>query len=140
MQRQTYVAQGRLAVRQIRLEAASKGRHGVQVMSFEQLAARLAGGFVSGIEPDALRDAIQAALPATDLGELDGIKGLPGFVGAAADTLHKAWRARVDLSVRSDEHPRLAAIAALEQAVVDRLPAAMLRPCESASQTGGNRA
>ncbi len=134
MQRQTYVAQGRLAVREIRLEAASKGRHGIQVMGFEQLAARLAGGFVSGIEPDALRDAIQAALPVTDLGELDGIKGLPGFVGAAADTLHKAWRARVDLSVRSDEHPRLAAIAALEQAVVDRLPAAMLRPCDLSIQ------
>lgn len=130
MQRQTFVVHGQLAAREIRLEAARAGRHGVQVMSFEQLAARLAGGFVSGIEPDALRDAIQAALPDTDLGELDGIKGLPGFVGAAADTLHKAWRAGVDLSTRIHEHTRLAAIAALEQAVVDRLPAAMLRPCD----------
>ena len=41
MQRQTYVAHGRLAAREIRLEAARAGRHGVQVMSFEQLAARL---------------------------------------------------------------------------------------------------
>ena len=66
MQRQTYVVHGRLAAREIRLEAARAGKHGIQIMSFEQLAARLAGGFVSGIEPDALRDAIQAAVsPAT---------------------------------------------------------------------------
>lgn len=130
MLRHTYVSHGRLAAREIRLEAARTGRHGVQAMSFEQLAARLAGGFVSGIEPEALRDAIQAALPDTDLGELDGIKNLPGFVGAAADTLHKAWRSNVDLARRGSEHPRLAAIAALEAAVIARLPGAMLRPCD----------
>ena len=99
-------------------------------MTMEQLAARLAGGFVSGIAPEALRDAIQASLSNYDLGELDAIKDLPGFVGAAADTLHKAWRAGVDLTARSSNHPRLAAVAALEEAVVARLPSSMLRPSD----------
>ena len=46
-------------------------------------------------------------VPETALGELHGIKGLPGMVGAAADTLRKAWRAGVDLQARAGEHPRL---------------------------------
>ena len=64
------------------------------------------------------------------LGELDGIKGLPGMVGAAADTLRKAWRAGVDLQARAGEHPRLQSIARLEAAVVDALPPAMMRPAD----------
>jgi hypothetical protein len=99
-------------------------------MTMEQLAARLAGGFVTGIPPEALRDAIQASLSDTDLSELDGIKNLPGFVGAAADTLHKAWRAGVNLSSRAADQPRLAAVSALENAVVACLPDPMLRPCD----------
>lgn len=134
MIRKTYVAHGRLAAREIRLEAARGQRHGVQVMAFEQLAARLAGGFLQAIDGEALREAIQSALPETDLGELDGIKLLPGMVSAAADTLHKAWRTGVDLLVRAPNHPRLAAIAELEQAVLERLPSSMLRPVDLASQ------
>jgi len=130
VQRRTYVSQGSLAAREIRLEAARARRHGVQVMTMEQVAARLAGGFVSGIAPEALRDTIQASLLDNDLGELDGIKDLPGFVGAAADSLHKAWRAGVDLAARSGDHPRLAAVAVLEQAVVTHLPGSMLRPSD----------
>lgn len=134
MQRLTYVAHGRLASREIRLEAARNQRHGVQVVAFEQLAARLAGGFAQAIDADALRDAIQQALPETDLGELDAIKLLPGMVGAAADTLHKVWHTGIDLAARAGEHPRLAAMAALEEAVLVRLPSSMLRPVTLASQ------
>lgn len=130
MLRQTYVSHGKLAAREVRLEAARTRRHGVQVMNFEQLVARLAGGFATGIEPEVLRNAIQAALPVTALGELNGIKALPGFVGAAADTLHKVWRSGVDLPSRANAYPRLAAIVALEQAVVAHLPPSMLRPCD----------
>ena len=42
--RRTIVAHGRLAMRELRLDAARQRRHGVQIMSFEQLAVRLAGG------------------------------------------------------------------------------------------------
>ncbi|WP_318842617.1 hypothetical protein [Sphingomonas sp. NIC1] len=100
-------------------------------MTLEQLAARLAGGFITGIDPEALRDAIQASVTDSDLGELDNIKALPGFVSAAADTLHKAWRAGVDLSARAGEDPRLAAIAALEDAVIGRLPTRCCGPAIS---------
>lgn len=134
MIRKTYVAYGRLAAREIRLDAAVGHRHGVQVMAFEQLAARLAGGFLQPIDAESLREAIQLALPDTDIGELDGIKLLPGMVSAAADTLHKAWRTGIDLSARAGDHPRLAAIAALEQAVLERLSASMLRPADLAAR------
>ena len=94
-------------MREVRLDAARKRRHGLQILSFEQLAVRMAGGFASAIDDDSLRSAIQAVLPATPLGELESIKLLPGMVDAAADTLHKAWRAGIDLAARADDHPRL---------------------------------
>src|SRR3954469_2522917 len=72
--RQTFVTHGRLAMREIRLQAARDRSHGVQAMTFEQLAARLAGGFARPIDSDTLRGAVQTALVDTDLGELDGIK------------------------------------------------------------------
>ena len=134
MKRQTYIAHGRLASREIRLDAARHQRHGIQVMAFEQLAARLAGGFAQAIDAETLRDAIQKALPETELGELDAIKLLPGMTGAAADTLHKVWRTGIDLSARAGDHPRLDALATLEQAVLEHLPSSMLRPVDLASQ------
>ena len=128
--RHTIVAHGRLAMREIRLVATRRRRHGLQVMSFEQLAVRLAGGFASPIDDESLRNAIQAVLTATDLGELESIKLLPGMIDAAVDTLHKAWRAGIDLTGRAKEHPRLDSIARLEAAVLGHLPAAMMRPAD----------
>ena len=81
--RRTIVAHGRLAMREVRLEAARRREHGLQVMTFEQLAVRLAGGFCQPIDEEALRAAFQACLAEAELGELDGIKTLPGMVGAA---------------------------------------------------------
>jgi hypothetical protein len=88
--RHTIVAHGRLAKRELRLVAARERRHGRQIMTFEQLAARLAGGFASPVDMESLRAAIQVALPLTALGELDSIKLLPGMVDAAADTFTKS--------------------------------------------------
>jgi len=129
-QRRTVVAHGRLAMRELRLDAARDRRHGLQVMTFEQLAARLAGGLSRPVDDEALRSAIQATLPETALGELDGIKALPGMVDAAVDTLRKAWRAGIDLQARALDHPRLLSIANLEQAVLAALPPAMVRPAD----------
>jgi hypothetical protein len=65
------------------------------------------------------------------MGELESIKTLPGMIDAAADTLHKAWRAGIDLAAHAaDDHPRLAAIARLEAAVLDQLPSGMMRPLD----------
>ncbi|KKN30983.1 hypothetical protein LCGC14_0828500 [marine sediment metagenome] len=128
--RYTLVVHGRLAMREARFCAARDSRHGVQIMSFEQAAARLAGGFARPIDDESLREAIQAVLPVTPMGELESIKGLPGMVGAAGDTLHKAWRAGIDLAARALDHPRLDAIARLEAAVLAELPEGMMRPVD----------
>ncbi|BBF93948.1 PD-(D/E)XK nuclease family protein [Blastochloris tepida] len=128
--RSTLVVHGRLAMRERRLAAARAGQHGLQVMSFEQAAVRLAGGFARPIDPESLRVAIQTVLPETPMGELEGIKSLPGMIDAAADTLHKAWRAGIDLAARAADHPRLDAIARLETAVLGQLPPGMLRPVD----------
>jgi hypothetical protein len=128
--RSTLVVHGRLAMREGRLAAGRDGRHGLQVMSFEQAAVRLAGGFTRPIDDESLRAAIQVALPATPMGEMESIKDLPGMIDAAADTLHKAWRAGIDLAGRAADHPRLAAIARLEAAVLGQLPSGMMRPLD----------
>jgi hypothetical protein len=128
--RSTLVVHGRLAMREGRLAAARDGRHGLQVMSFEQAAVRLAGGFARPIDDESLRAAIQAVLPMTPMGELESIKALPGMIDAAVDTLHKAWRAGIDLAARAADHPRLAAIARLEATVLDQLPPGMMRPVD----------
>ncbi|EQD64639.1 hypothetical protein B2A_01900, partial [mine drainage metagenome] len=102
-------------------------------MSFEQAAVRLAGGFIRPIDDESLRAAIQTVLPTTPMGELESIKALPGMIDAAADTLHKAWRAGIDLQVRATERPRLDAVARLEAAVLDHLPPSMMRPVDIAA-------
>ena len=124
--RRTVIAHSRLRMRELRLEAARNRWHGLRIMTFEQLAARLAGGLTRPVDDEALREAITTVLPETDLGELDGIKALPGMVAAAADTLRKAWRAGLDL--QAGEHPRLGSIASLERAVVAALPPSMMTP------------
>lgn len=130
LRRSTLVVHGRLAVQEGRLEAARNLRHGLQIMSFEQAAVRLAGGFVRPIDDESLRAAIQAALPTTPMGELESIKALPGMIDAAGDTLHKAWRAGIDLAARATDHPRIDAIARLEAAVLEQLPPGMTRPLD----------
>ena len=130
--RRTIVAHNRLTMREFRLAAARDRQHGLQIMTFEQLAARLVGGLARPVHDDALREAIKTVLPDTALGELDGIKALPGMVNAAADTLRKAWRAGIDLQARASDHPRLRSMAALEEAVLGVLPAATMRPADLA--------
>lgn len=117
-------------MRELRLAAARERHHGLQIMTFEQLAARLAGGVSRPVDDETLRATIQSVLPDVALGELDSLKPLPGMVGAATDTLRKVWRAGVDLQARGGEHPRIASIASLEEAVLAALPPAMMRPVD----------
>ena len=128
--RSTLIVHGRFAMRERRLAAAREGRHGFQVMSFEQAAVRLAGGFARPIDDESLRATIQKVLPAMPMGELESIKSLPGMIHAAADTLHKTWRAGINLTARAPDHPRLDAIARLEAAVLAQLPLGMMRPVD----------
>lgn len=126
--RRTIVVYTRLAGYSARVEAARTNANGVQIRTMDQVAARLAGGFIQPIDPDALQDAVKAALASTSLGELEDIKQLPGMVRAAVSTLDKVWHANIDLS--AGKNTRLQALATLEQAVLQRLPASMKRPKE----------
>ena len=127
--RRTVVTHTMLAGRSARVAAARASTHGLQVLTMERLAARLAGGFIQPIDQEFLHDAVKAALANIQLGELDDIKSLPGMVRAAVDTLEKVWRAGLDLA-RAPRQPRLEALASLEQEVLHRLPASMKRPAE----------
>ncbi|RCK34598.1 PD-(D/E)XK nuclease family protein [Thalassospira xiamenensis] len=128
--RLTRIVHDRNAMRVERLNACRNAIQGLQVMSFELAACRLAGGFANPIDDERLRVAIQAALPVTPMGELENIKTLPGMIDAAADTLHKVWRAGIDLTTRVEDDPRFAEIARLEAAVLEQLPSGMMRPLD----------
>jgi PD-(D/E)XK nuclease superfamily protein len=127
--RRTIVVHTKLAGHVVRVEAARSSAHGLQILTMGRVAARLAGGFIQPIDHEVLEDAVKAALGSTHLGELEGIKQLPGMVRAAVNTLNKVWNAGIDLAPRS-AHPRLKSLALLEQEVLSRLPRAMKRPSE----------
>jgi hypothetical protein len=50
---------------------------GLQILTWPQLAARLAGGFVQPIAPELLEPAIQSAIAAKGFKELDRVCELP---------------------------------------------------------------
>src|SRR4029077_11395011 len=116
--RDTVITHSRLAWRHERAQAAVASHHGLQALPIEGLAARLAGGFLQPIDPDALKAAVTKALSA-DLGDLDSIKALPGFPSAAAAPLSKSCTAGLNLAELAETAvpeaaPRLAAVARLE--------------------------
>jgi hypothetical protein len=129
IERRAVVVHTRLAGHMARVAAARAGTCGTRILTMDQLAARLAGGFLQPIDPEALHEAVSAALAETELGELEPIKPLPGMARAAVDTFSKVWRAGIDLHSRS-EKPRLKSLALLEQVVLLRLPPSMLPPAQ----------
>jgi hypothetical protein len=136
MNRHTIVIHGRLAADRARLANARAAEHGVQVMTMPALAARLAGGFLRMIDAETLMATLAevlAAPAAAPLGDLEPIGDLPGLQLALARTFGKAWRAGLDLGGRASEHARFATLAALETAVLDRLPSGLMRPAELAA-------
>lgn len=144
--RKTLVIHSRYGWRTHRTRAAFDGAQGLLLLTMDQLVARLAGGFLRSIDPDALMFAVAKAV-AEPLGELDGIKALPGFQRAAVATLSKAWSAGLKLdeeavtSTRKSAKARLEALAMLEREVLSRLPANQLRPrdlAQNAAQRAGH--
>ena len=132
--RETVIIHSRLSWRQVRGAAAIERRHGLQALAIEQLAARLAGGFLQPIDSDALKDAIGEVI-AEDLGEFNEIKTLPGFPRAAAATLVKAWAAGLnftELAKATDGlvRSRIDAVTHLEAHALERLPPSMRRPAD----------
>lgn len=132
--RATRVVYGRHALRDLKLAAARQRHHGLQILTIEQVAARLAGGLCRPVDEESLRAAIEKVLPGLALGELTSLKPLPGLVGATVATLRKVWEAGLDLAARAGEHPRIASIASIEAAVLTVLPASMRRPVDLVKQ------
>ncbi len=133
--RRTLVASGSAAADAARIALAREGRHGTNVTSIEGLAARLAGGFLRGIDRDALHDAVANAvreMPEDSLADLAAIAGLPDLPAALSATLAKAWAAGIDLAsrARATGDERLASLARVEAAALDRLPPEMCRPAD----------
>ena len=102
----------RLASHAAGMEAARTRAHGLQILTVDRMAARLAGGFLQPIDAEALQDAVARALNSIEIGELEDMKKLPGMVRAAVSTLEKVWHARIDLAAHPDE-PRLKALSAM---------------------------
>ena len=130
--RSTVIVHSRLSWRQVRGEAARERQHGLQALAIEQVAARLAGGFLQPIDSDELKKAIGDVI-ADDLGEFNAIKSLPGFPRAAAATLKKSWAADLNLPELANTEnavvrSRLAAIVKLEAHALGRLPPSTRRP------------
>jgi hypothetical protein len=129
----TLVVHNRYAWRSHRTQAAIESEQGVVLLTIEQLAARLAGGFLQPIDADDLKTAVADAV-VHPLGELDAIKDLPGFQRAAATSLAKAWSAGLSLEEEANSavdpaaKARLASLSVLEQQVLAQLPRNQLRP------------
>lgn len=126
--RLTIVVPDRLSMRARRLAAARAARHGTQVISFPQLAARLAGGFIQPVDDDALCRAVRACLAEVDLGDLDPIRSMPGTPSAVLTTLRKVWSADLGLHERAGSNPRIATVQRMDEAVRASLPSGMLVP------------
>lgn len=128
--RHTLLLTSLLVRRTALLEAARERAHGRQLMSPAQMAARLAGGFLRLVDREALQAALDAVIAdaTIDFGDMQAIRVLPGVRRALAATLERTWTAGIDLRARAaiTGHPRIAAMARLEQAVLARLPPAML--------------
>lgn len=125
----TVVVEGPLAAAMRRFAAAQGSDIGLQIFSFPQLAARLAGGFTQPITSEILEPAIQQALKERGFSDLERVSDLPGMTRAVASSLRKVWEADIDLATRAKSGAlRLRDLAAIEQRVRAKLPPAVLLP------------
>ncbi|MDW9481690.1 hypothetical protein GOB57_23875 [Sinorhizobium meliloti] len=127
MDKKTTITFGKVALEAERAALARAGTIGGQVMAFEHMVERLAGGFLKIVDIMTLRETVAACLDDTDLGELDGIKDMPGMTTACADSLMAWWMSGLS-NADFEKHPRMRAIFMLEAAVEQRLPVNLKKP------------
>ncbi|MBN9466015.1 PD-(D/E)XK nuclease family protein [Brevundimonas sp.] len=126
MKRATRVVSGPLALKVQRLRAARQGAVGLEVLSLEHLASRLAGGFRRPAAAADLDLAIRDALSRGGFSDIQQIVDLPGTLRAVQQTLNTAWRSDVVLSPEAGG--RLADLARLDARVRSGLPTGVLVP------------
>ena len=124
----TIVTRPGLAYREQRLQAARHHAVGLRIVTVDQLAARLAGGFWEPPTWDALQEATRSAIKAGGLVEINKIANLPGVVRATISTLQKSWAANLDLSAMKESSDRIADLALVESRIAAELSPSMALP------------
>jgi hypothetical protein len=96
--RRTFIVDTALAAREARTRAAQNHHHGCQVMSVDQAAARLAGGFLQPVPREHLQDAMCVG---------SGLRGTrKPLYQQAATRIGPLFPARID-SLRGSSHVTL---------------------------------
>ncbi len=127
--KKTYVVNGALAINSERFFIGTMRANGATAMAIEHVAARLAGGLLQMIDMVTLREIVSAVLPEVDMGELQAISSMPNMAQAASRSLMKFWMSGVD-PISVAHLPRMQALFALEEAVLERMPANLKRPTD----------
>lgn len=128
MERRVTVVDGPLAFGMARYQAARANDVGLDILTLPSLAARLAGGFRRLADRETLATAAARALEDGGFAQLDDVRGLPGMVRAALQTLERAWSADIDLDNPAFPSARVADIALLERRIRDALPHGAMLP------------
>ena len=131
MDRRTLVVCNAVSWHERRLEAAQQQAHGLRVVTVQQLAGVLAGGFLQIVSKPDLQQLVSRALNELEFSSIDAIKVLPGMVNAVCSSFHKAWNARLDLHRWGQERGEsVADLAAIEAYVRAHLPPDSLLPTD----------
>ena len=131
MDRRTVVVSNAVAWHEHRLQAAQQRAHGQRILTIQQLAEVLAGGFLQIVSKPDLQQLVSRALSELDFSSIEAIKTLPGMVNAVCRSLHKAWSARLDLQRWGKERGEsVADLVAIEAYVRGHLPAGSLLPTD----------
>ena len=101
MIRRVLLVDGPLAFRMGRFQAAEANEVGLEVLTLPLLASRLAGGFRRLADRETLTTGVARALQDGGFAQIDGVRGLPGMVRAALQTLERACTAVIDLDGRA---------------------------------------
>lgn len=135
MMRRLIVVDGPLAWRMRRFQAAQANEVGLEVLTLPLLASRLAGGFRRLADRETLTTCVARALQDGGFAQLDDVRGLPGMVRAALQTLERAWTADIDLDGRASSSPRIADMSLLQRRVCDALPHGAMLPQQLPNRT-----
>lgn len=127
--KKTTITFGKVALETERAAMARSGSLGGQVMAFEHMVERLAGGFLKIVDVMTLREVVASCLADTDLGELEGVKDMPGMTTACADSLMAWWMSGLSFDSYAGV-PRMEAIRSLDEAVTAKLPPHVRKPAD----------
>ena len=116
-----------------RIDLARSGQHGTEVLTIEQLAGRLAGGFLRAADSASVYDAVNVVLGHQTLTDLERVRKLPGMARATVNSLGKIWREATPVTEFASHATRAADIVKLDVAVRKLLPANMLAPPDLAA-------